>query len=255
MGELYRISDVAKLMGVNPKTLRYYEACGVMAPTKVDPKTGYRYYDQESILCLWQTMIMRESGLSIRELKEVCQGEGIEDQIGKLKRRMTYIRTTISMLRQLTAQRGGYRITENSLPGGLYLRKRLVAEVPDQIFTAFMDLFDTALEKHLEVDRSCPPFARFTDIEFRTEDIHCEVYLPVKGGLLEDGVVWVEVPKAISVVHHGDYSRIGEAYDALQEYADERELEVVDSPMEFYVFGLNDPKREKLVTTVFYPIE
>lgn len=254
MGELYRISDVAHLMGVNPKTLRYYEECGVMAPTKVDPKTGYRYYDQQSILCLWQTMIMRESGLSIQELKDVCHGDGIEEQIEKLKRRMTYIRTTISMLRQLTAQSGAYRIMENSLPGGLYLRKRLVADGPDQIFGAFKDLFDTALEKNLEVDRRRPPFARFTDIIFKTENIHCEVYLPVKSGLLKDEVVWVEVPKAISVVHHGDYSRVSDAYDALQEYADERDLEIVDSPMEFYVFGLNDPNREKLVTTVFFPI-
>ena len=47
---------------------------------------------------------------------------------------------------------------------------------------------------------------------------------------------------------------MGEAYDVLQEYAELHDLDVVDSPMEFYVFGLNDPERKKLTTTVFFPV-
>ena len=254
MISLYRISDVAGLMGVNPKTLRYYEEQGVLVPTRVDPRTGYRYYDQQAILYLWQTLVMRDAGMSMRDLKDVAAEKDLEGQIAALKDRLTAIRTAISLLRQLEQQSSGYRVVENSLPGGFYLRRRRVARDSGEIFSAFMGLFDTALERHLKVDRKRPPFARFTDIAFQTENIRCEVYLPVMGGMLEDDVVRVEVPRAISTVHHGDYSQVGEAYDVLQEYAELHDLDVVDSPMEFYVFGLNDPERKKLTTTVFFPV-
>ena len=114
MGKMYRISEVGGLMGVNPKTLRYYEEEGVLVPTCVDERTGYRYYDQQAILCLWQTLIMRDAGMSIRDLKDVWEGRDIEGQIARLKRRMTAIRTTVSLLKQLEQQSQGYRVVENS---------------------------------------------------------------------------------------------------------------------------------------------
>ena len=63
MGKLYRISEVAGLMGIHPKTLRYYEEQGILTPTHVDGRTGYRYYDQHAILFLWQLLVMREAGM------------------------------------------------------------------------------------------------------------------------------------------------------------------------------------------------
>lgn len=254
MGKMYRISEVGGLMGVNPKTLRYYEEEGVLVPTCVDERTGYRYYDQQAILCLWQTLIMRDAGMSIRDLKDVWEGRDIEGQIARLKRRMTAIRTTVSLLKQLEQQSQGYRVVENSLPGGLYLRHKLVAKGPDEIFSAFMTLFDMALDRGLEVDRRRPPFARFTDIVFQHENIHCEVYMPVVSGLVGGDVVRVEIPRAVSTVHHGDYSMVEAAYDVLQDYVDTHDLDIVDCPMEFYVFGLQDPQRKKLTTTVFFPV-
>ena len=114
MGGLYHISDVAGLMGVNPKTLRYYEEQGVLVPTAVDKRTGYRSYDQQAILCLWQTLVMREAGMSMRDLKDVAEERNIEEQIAALRRRMTAIRTSISMLQQLEQRTRGYRVVENS---------------------------------------------------------------------------------------------------------------------------------------------
>ncbi len=254
MGNLYRISEVAGLMGIHPKTLRYYEEQGILTPTYVDERTGYRYYDQRAILYLWQLLVMREAGMHVRDLKGIGREEELEEQIAALQRRKRAIRTAIAMLRQLEQRDRGYRVVENSLPGGKYLRYKLVAKGPEEIFSSFMDLFDMALQRRLAVDRERSPFARFTDIVFRHENILCQVYLPVTNGVLGEDVVWVEVPKAISTVHHGDYSRVEDAYDVLQDYAEEHDLEIVGSPMEFYVFGMNDPARRKLTTTVFYPV-
>ena len=58
----------------------------------------------------------------------------------------------------------------------------------------------------------------------------------------------------ISTVHHGSYRDMEYAYNALEDYINEHDLEVIGSPMESYVFAYNDPKRKYLSTTLYYPI-
>lgn len=43
------IGEMARLMGIHAKFLRYYDQIGVLSPEKTDPKTGYRYYEQSQI--------------------------------------------------------------------------------------------------------------------------------------------------------------------------------------------------------------
>lgn len=42
--KLMTIGTLSKLTGVHIKSLRYYDAIGILPPAYVDPRTGYRYY-------------------------------------------------------------------------------------------------------------------------------------------------------------------------------------------------------------------
>ncbi|MDY4307523.1 MULTISPECIES: MerR family DNA-binding transcriptional regulator [Enterococcus] len=42
--ELLSIGELAKITGVNIKSLRYYEQVGVLLPVYINPDSGYRYY-------------------------------------------------------------------------------------------------------------------------------------------------------------------------------------------------------------------
>ena len=44
MNKLFTIGEMAKLFGINAKTLRYYDELGLIRPEHTDPMTGYRYY-------------------------------------------------------------------------------------------------------------------------------------------------------------------------------------------------------------------
>lgn len=52
----YKIGDVARILGISPDLIRYYEEKGVVSPQK-DPCNNYRYYDTWDINflidCLW----------------------------------------------------------------------------------------------------------------------------------------------------------------------------------------------------------
>ena len=39
---MYSIGEFAKLLGINSKTLRYYDLIGILKPSAVDKYTGYR---------------------------------------------------------------------------------------------------------------------------------------------------------------------------------------------------------------------
>ena len=43
------IKEFARLTGVSPRTLRYYEELGLLKPLQVDQKTGYRLYGDENL--------------------------------------------------------------------------------------------------------------------------------------------------------------------------------------------------------------
>ena len=46
---LFKIGEVASSCDTTIKTIRYYEATGLVLPTKVDSETGYRYYDKYAL--------------------------------------------------------------------------------------------------------------------------------------------------------------------------------------------------------------
>ncbi|MCQ4635927.1 MerR family transcriptional regulator [Anaerovorax odorimutans] len=47
MKDLFSIGQVAKLFRINIRTLRYYDQIGLLQPSEVDKRTGYRYYSTQ----------------------------------------------------------------------------------------------------------------------------------------------------------------------------------------------------------------
>lgn len=46
----YKIGEFSKLVDIPVKTLRYYDECDVLKPSKIDSFTGYRYYSDDDII-------------------------------------------------------------------------------------------------------------------------------------------------------------------------------------------------------------
>jgi MerR family copper efflux transcriptional regulator len=65
-----RIGELAHLVGVPPKTIRYYEAIGILPPP---PRTrsGYRDYGPEAVSRLAFVRAAQSIGLSLGEIREV----------------------------------------------------------------------------------------------------------------------------------------------------------------------------------------
>ena len=63
------IGDLARLTGLRPSAIRYYEACHLLpAPSR---RSGRRRYDREAIARVKAIIAARKLGFTIRELREL----------------------------------------------------------------------------------------------------------------------------------------------------------------------------------------
>jgi DNA-binding transcriptional MerR regulator len=116
---LMRVGEAAKALGVTPKTLRFYEAKGIL-PSPRRNGAGYRMYAPEDLERARLVLRLKAMGLQLDEAREVlacaeeacCGGTGprleetlhsklaeIEDRIRELTALRTHLREALSSLR------------------------------------------------------------------------------------------------------------------------------------------------------------
>lgn len=77
---MYSIKEFAKLNGVTVRTLQFYDRLGILKANYVNEK-HYRFYTIDSIGILKQILVLKEIGLSLREMKDVI---GNQDKFRKV---------------------------------------------------------------------------------------------------------------------------------------------------------------------------
>lgn len=78
----WSIADVARMSGVSSRTLRHYDAIGLVRPAYV-AANGYRWYEREQLLRLQRVLLMRELGLGLSAIGQVLEGD--VDQVSALR--------------------------------------------------------------------------------------------------------------------------------------------------------------------------
>lgn len=82
--KLLSIGTLSKLTGVHIKSLRYYDAIGVLPPTYVDPDTGYRYYSFPQIHVADAISLCLELDIPLKQFSEFIDAEKQEIYFAKL---------------------------------------------------------------------------------------------------------------------------------------------------------------------------
>lgn len=76
---LWSTHEVAELTGTTSRTLRHYDAIGLLPPTQTRTN-GYRYYDEAALRRLQRILLLRELGLSLPDIAKVLTHETTEQQ-------------------------------------------------------------------------------------------------------------------------------------------------------------------------------
>lgn len=78
---MYRIGEFARLTQIPVKTLRYYDAIGLLRPAHVDPATGYRSYTAAEVERLNRILVFRDLGFALGEIRMLVAENVPPDQI------------------------------------------------------------------------------------------------------------------------------------------------------------------------------
>ena len=66
-----QIKEFAEFAGVSVRTLHYYDEIGLLRPFDVDKATGYRFYNEESLLRMQEILFYRELDFSLKSIGEI----------------------------------------------------------------------------------------------------------------------------------------------------------------------------------------
>ncbi|WP_439693745.1 MerR family transcriptional regulator [Curtobacterium sp. SP.BCo] len=105
------IAEVARSAGVSSRTLRHYDAIGLLPATAVGDG-GLRRYDDRALVRLQRILLLRGLGLGLPEIRRVLDGEQddvtaltahvawLERERDRLARQLAAVRTTITRIEQ-----------------------------------------------------------------------------------------------------------------------------------------------------------
>ncbi|WP_251520075.1 MULTISPECIES: MerR family transcriptional regulator [Staphylococcus] len=115
----YTVSELAKISGVSPRTLRYYDEIDLLKPSRIN-QAGYRIYQTTHVDVLQQIVFYRELDLSLQQIKKLLnepsynQIETLDEQHRKLtakRDRLDQILTTIE--KTLAYHKGKVTMNDN----------------------------------------------------------------------------------------------------------------------------------------------
>ena len=128
---MYTVKDLARLTGLTPRTLRYYDAIGLLRPRR-GRDNDYRLYGPEEVDRLQQILLYRDMGLPLEEIKNLLDAPGFDrekalrEHLQRLRERRrevdALIRTVQSTLSEIE---GGTTMTDEKKFEGM---KRQIIE-------------------------------------------------------------------------------------------------------------------------------
>jgi DNA-binding transcriptional MerR regulator len=105
------IAEVARSAGVSSRTLRHYDAIGLLPATAIGDG-GLRRYDDRALVRLQRILLLRGLGLGLPEIRRVLDGEQddvtaltahvtwLERERDRIARQLAAVRTTITRIEQ-----------------------------------------------------------------------------------------------------------------------------------------------------------
>ena len=106
--EKYTIGQIAKALGISTQLLRHYEALGLL-DTKRDRKNQYRTYKTEDTKLLFQTIIYRAMGFSLKKINQMLKEETPLEVEKSLDTRINEIQQEIEELKGVQNEIKEYR--------------------------------------------------------------------------------------------------------------------------------------------------
>ena len=262
------IGRFSAMTRLSVKALRLYDEIGLLKPARIDPSSGYRYYELSQANRAEAVRILRSVEMPLEEIRVVLDLEDHQQvhealliHKERLAARVAAQERMLAYLETLIKREGGVMPYEVKVEERKRLRiaatkfetsmDRIAADVPRGFMTLFSGVGKGGLAP------AGPPLIIFHDKIDGEVSGFIELCVPVNGNLPEGDEVYTrDLPQATvaTAIHQGPYEEVSPAYHTIAGWIGEHGHEIVGPPREFY---LNDPSMTDpadLLTRVEFPI-
>ncbi|GHO47102.1 hypothetical protein KSX_52650 [Ktedonospora formicarum] len=80
---MLKIGEFARLSQVALKTLRHYDALGILRPSQINPENGYRWYDLDQLTDMMRILALKDCGFVLEEIAHLLHTQD-EDALEEL---------------------------------------------------------------------------------------------------------------------------------------------------------------------------
>lgn len=229
---------------ISVRTLRRYDASGLLSAAEVDHSTGYRYYAADQAARAETIRSLRAIGMSLEQIGVLLDNPSQDVIAEVLRKRRAELTADLERTEQMLARTQRllsgeetlmpYAITTSVADDSSVLSVRrhanaqTIASVIAEGFAEVVKASGGAI--------AAPPFVVFHDVIDEDTEGEVEICLPVATGTR--GAVVLPGATTVATVHQGPYENIAPAYHALALWMGRHGHVPAAPPREIY---LNDP--------------
>lgn len=251
---MLKIGDFARLGQVSVVTLRHYDECGLLKPTRIDRFTGYRYYSVALLPRLNRILALKDLGFSLEQIEQVLNDELTLEQLhGMLTLKHAQVEQHVAdeqarlariaaRLRQIEMEKTMTQIEVilKTIPAMTVVSRQITIptndEVPEYLNPAFREVWE-----HVTAQKGVATGPHFS-IWHQAPDVYTnevvEAIVPVSNTVAETdriNVYELEEAQVASAVHHGDFDDFTQLHTAILQWIEANGYESVGGYREIYI--------------------
>ena len=265
---LVPIGRFSKMTRLSVKALRLYDEIGLLAPARVDPSSGYRYYELGQANRAEAVRILRSVDMPLDEIRAVLDEDDSElvhkrllvhrdrlaDRLATQERTLAYLETLIQRKEGIMPYDVEVTEVAPQLVAATTVHTNL-SRIGDDIGAGFGTLMMGM--GRAGVAPSGMPLIVYPDIIDDETGGALEICVPIAVDFAGDGDVYareLEGGTMATTVHHGPYEQIAAAYHTLTGWVSEHGHEIAGPSRETYLNDTQVVAPDELLTRVVFPI-
>lgn len=248
---MFKIGEFSKFTRVTVKMLRHYDEIGLLAPSHVEPGSGYRHYLADQLPRLNQIIALKDLGFSLDAIAVLIDEHAEpERRAALLAERRTELERSIAddtaRLRHLDALATGaatgsldrYDVVLRAVPPcPMATIRRRVASLGDPVTALFEQL-----EEHVGRHRArapASPFMILHDDDYREADVDVEIAVPIRRSIDETAEIRVRdvegSPTMACVIYRGGYDQTSAVLQTLLGWMELHAMQIAGPLREVYL--------------------
>jgi len=237
MENLLTIGEFAEATRISPKALRLYAENGLLAPTRVDGDSGYRYYRPEQLHVARLIALLRTAGMPLRDIRRFLVDPSPEllDQYEQaLRAELSERVEVLAYVRRVMKEAPMFEVKVRETAAQRYASKTANVGIAD-----LSPFIESTIGELMAGGADGAPFAVFHGPVNETDDGPVEVGVPRADG--ERELPAGEVAYTAVTGDQCAFPEILGAYDAIARWAKENNREFAGSPRELYLSAPGEP--------------